>query len=125
MMLLNPYRFASSGGGGGSGDPYWANVALLVPADEAPATDVSASPKTLVPDGGVTLAEGKFGAGGMSFNGAGAQYAVAHTSDLAFGTGDWCGECWLKVRSFAGVQRGVMTNSLAVGDYWFLSIAAG
>lgn len=30
MMLLNPYRFAPSGGGGGSGDPYWANVAMLV-----------------------------------------------------------------------------------------------
>lgn len=93
-MLLNPYRFGSSGGGGG--DPFFANVSLLMHFDgtngSTTFTDNSSTPKTssAVGDAKLSTAWAKFGTASAIFDGSGDYIRITSgAADLTFGTGDF------------------------------------
>lgn len=110
-MLLNPYRFVT-----GSGDPYWANVVLLLHMDGTDAsttfTDHSSSAKTVTANGNAQIdtAQSKFGGASGLFDGTDDYLTVADSADWDFGTGDFTVEGWFRF----SVHTSIMT---LVGNY--------
>lgn len=87
-----------------SGDPFFASVSLLLHADGTGSTfiDSSPTPKTITAYGNATQSATQSRWGGKSayFDGDG-DYLTADSSAMAFGTGDFCIECWLFITAAA------------------------
>lgn len=104
-MLLNPYRFVT-----GSGDPYWANVVLLLHMDGTDAsttfTDHSSSAKTVTANGNAQIdtAQSKFGGASGLFDGSGDYLSLTSHADFNFGTADFTIEGWVRFNSLTGAQ---------------------
>lgn len=116
MMLLNPYRFASSGGGGGSGDPHWANVALLVRGGSDVVTPTRGVTCTISPT------EGRWGVGGaidLTTNDGSMDW---QTYPIAIGLQDFTLEMMVSpvVLSSSGWQ--VLIGTYGVGTWFELQI---
>jgi hypothetical protein len=88
--------------GQGPGDPYWANVVLLI--DETTVvdgsttfTDLSSNPKTITPSGNIQwdTAVTINGKPTILTDGTGDYLSLASTSDFGFGTGAFTWEIWL------------------------------
>lgn len=96
-FLLNPFRF----GGGGGGDPHFANVSLLLHMDgsngSTTITDSSGSPKTVTAVGGAQLstAQSKFGGASCLIDASSEYLSITGGSAYDFGTGDFTVESWL------------------------------
>lgn len=98
-FLMNPFRFGS--GGGGSPDPHWSNVSLLLHmegvAGSSTFTDSSPAPKTVSAFGSpapvLSAARAKFGGTSLLMNTiGGAVYAgveALSSPDFDFGTSDF------------------------------------
>jgi hypothetical protein len=106
-FLLNPSRF--SVGGGGGGDPHWANVQVLLKMNGADAsttfTDSSSFARTFTRTGtpAITTAQSKFGGASGSFLRTGI-VSNAH-ADYAPGTGDFTLEGWMRWNTNSGSSQ--------------------
>lgn len=85
------------------GDPYYANVSLLLHMDGANGSttfiDNSPSPKTLTRSGSaqISTVQSKFGGASAYFSGGGGSYVYAAPSaDFGFGAGDFTVEGWMR-----------------------------
>jgi hypothetical protein len=90
------------------GDPYYANVSLLLNGDAF--TDRSANAITVTPNGNAAIVagQGPFGGGAMSFDGVGDGLTIPSSSGFSF-TGDFTVEFWL---NFASIPSGVVVGIL-------------
>lgn len=98
-----------------SGDPYWANVALLAHFDGS-LTDVSAYEHTLAAQGGASAAAsgGVFG-GALLLASSGDFVAGPTHSALSLETGDWTIELWVKQSS--GATAIIVNRAVGAGYY--------
>jgi hypothetical protein len=93
--LMRPKRRAA-------GDPYWANVALLLHFDGPSFVDSSSNNLTVTANGVTqTTAQSKFGGKSGHFEGS-ESLAVPAGSDFAYGTGDFTIEAWIYRTSTSG-----------------------
>lgn len=88
----------------GGGDPYFANVSLLLHCDGTDGsttfTDNSPSPKTVSRVGAtVSTTQSKFGGASAVFSGATDRLTVPSSSDFEFGSGDFTLETWFRPNS--------------------------
>jgi hypothetical protein len=107
-----------------TGDPYFANVSLLLHMDGSNGsttfTDSSSNAfaVTAFGDAQVTTTDPKFGTGALTLDGSGDYLTVAADADFQFGTGDFTVECWVYVNSvgntglftFGGSGSGLQVN---------------
>lgn len=100
-MVINSYRFATSGGGGGS-DPYFASVSALLHMQGVnnwtTFTDSSSNALTVTANGNAktTTSDFKWGSACGIFDGVGDYLSIAASSAMDFGTGDYTVEMWVK-----------------------------
>lgn len=110
------------------GDPYWANVSLLLPMTGADGsttfTDVSAAGRafTAVGDAQIDTAFDKWGTGSGLFDGTGDRLTTPSTglSPFMFGTADWTIEVWTR-RTATKANAFVCsttTDASANGGWW-------
>lgn len=84
-------------------DPYIANVSLLLHCDgtngSTTFTDNSSNPKTVsvVGNAQVSTTQSKFGGASIRFDGSASELATSTSTDLAFGTGDFTVECFIRI----------------------------
>lgn len=103
-FLLNPFRF---GGGGGSTDPYFSNVSLLLHMNGADGsttfTDNSpnAFPITTYGNAQIDTAQSKFGGASGLFDGTGDAISAPNDADFDFGSGAFTVEFFLRLNSSA------------------------
>lgn len=113
-MLLNPYRFAQSGGGGI--DPYWGNVVLLLNLDED-TMDASARGKQFEAVGNAMVA-----GGALQLDGSGDWISTTDgMEDFRFGTGDFAVELFL----MTSTSREMVAIDFYRGDdggFWALEV---
>lgn len=108
-FIINPYMFVVAGGGG-SGDPNFANGSLLLHCDGTNAsttfTDSSGYAHTATANGDaqVSTSSPKFGTGAALLDGSGDYLSVPDHSSLDLGAGDFTLEFWLKWTSLSGYQ---------------------
>jgi hypothetical protein len=118
-MLLNPYRFAT-----GAGDPYWANVVLLLHMDGTDAsttfTDHSSSAKTVTANGNAQIdtAQSKFGGASGLFDGTDDYLTMADSADWDFGTGDFTVEGWFRFTAHTSIMV-FLSNYLNASAGWY------
>jgi hypothetical protein len=115
------------GSGGAAGDPYYANVSLLLHMDGSNGsttfTDNSPSPKTVAAFGNaqVSTSVAKYGTGSAKFNGS-VDYLtsteIGTSNDL--GNGDFTVECWI---NFTVVQDSGIVSGQQVGEFDFAFMA--
>jgi hypothetical protein len=118
--LVNPYRFGSSD---------FPNVSLLVGADST-ITDESSYARALtaVGNAAVTTSQQKYGAGSMTFDGAGDRVKSPGTTELSFAADPFTVEAWCRflVKTNSQAICGVWHNAGTVGlDCWFFWISGG
>lgn len=111
-------------GGGGSSDPHWANVSLLLHCDGAHGStvfvDSSSRPKTVTAggDASISTAEARFGGASATFDGAGDSLGIADHADLRMGTGDWTIEGWVRLQAIGAFRVLVaLGNTAAAGSF--------
>lgn len=108
QQLMAAYGAAS---GGGSSDPNFSNVALLLHMEGANGsttfTDNSPRPKDVTPFGNaqISTAQSQFGGASASFDGSGDYLQVATGTDFEFGTGDFTIEFWLRLNNASAQQN--------------------
>lgn len=118
MMLINPYRFAAAG------DPYFANVVLLLHGDGADGsttiTDSSgnAFSVTAIGNAQIDTAQSVWGGASIILDGSGDGLSIPHDTDFNFGTGNFTIEFWARWNSKANYQQiyvmGSGAGSLAI-----------
>lgn len=98
--------------GGGGGDPYWANVSLLMHMDGSDGsttfTDSSPEGHTVVANGDakITTAQSRFGSASGAFNASLSSYLSApDDASLVFGTGDYTVEGFARFNSVNAFRR--------------------
>lgn len=107
-FIVNPYRFAVSGGGGS--DPYFSSVSALLHMQGAnngtTFTDSSSNALSVTANGNAktTTSDFKWGNSCGSFDGSGDYLTIAASSVMDFGTGDYTLEMWVKWTSVSGAQ---------------------
>jgi len=119
MSMLS--RFATTGGGG---DPYWANVSLLLTG--ANLVDSSSSPKTITNTGSVSVSTyvKQYGSGSLQFNGENRLSIVTPPdSIIKWYSTSYTLEYWINPTSFGSGPSGytnVLGNSDPAGitEYW-------
>ena len=91
QMVINSYRFTS--GGGGTSDPYFANVVLLLHGNGSngatTSTDQIGHTSTRQGAAQISTLSYRFGGASMKFDGSGSAFTYGSGSDWAFGTGDF------------------------------------
>lgn len=113
-VIINSYRFTS--GGGGTTDPSFASVVLLLHgngADQSTTfTDSSAGARTISQFGNSELdtAEYKYGAASIKFDGAGDYISAPSSTDWDFGTGDFTVEFWIRWNAFPAQSGTIIGN---------------
>lgn len=118
-------------------DQYWDNVALAMPMDgvEGSTTFIDLKGKTVVNTGSVTHTTSwkKFGESSADFSGSNF-LSVAASTDLAFGTGPFCIEMWIRpTTSFAayrylfdfGTNGGLVSLAPTTGKIQFYNPSTG
>lgn len=108
-MILNPYAFSGAPTPPPPlGDPYWANVVLLLNGNGVDGSttfsDLSDSGHSVTATGSVEVdtAEKKFGTGSILFSsGLSDSLEIADSTDFDFGSGDFTLEAWLNVNNTA------------------------
>lgn len=105
-----------------AGDPYWANVQLLLPGDTS-VNDVSSYSRSVSASGGaaVSTAQKRWGAGSIYFDGSGDWVATDTTSALTFGTADFTIEFWARPTgsqpSNPRIMGNLSANAFTTGDW--------
>lgn len=110
-MILDPYRYAASGGGGT--DPDWANVVALLHFDgtdgSTTMTDETGKTWSVYGQAQIDTAQSQFGGSSLLLDGSGDLLSCAYSDfvtgkDFILGTGDFTIECWVRFNSVAGNQ---------------------
>lgn len=102
-FIINPYRFAASGGG----DPNFASVSLLLPLNGTNGgtsfTDESNNNFTVTGFGNAqtTTAQSKWGGSSLVLDGTGDYLSVPDNAAFDFGTGDFTIETWIRWNSIS------------------------
>lgn len=94
--------------GGGGGDPYWANVSLLLKMDAADGfvdKSSNAFPVTVLGNTFIDTTQSQFGGASAYFDGAGDALTIPDHPAFEFGAGNFTVECW--VRSPSGAISGL------------------
>jgi len=126
-MIINPYAFSGGGSPPAPGDPYWANVELLLHCDGTDGsttfTDSSDSAHTVTAIGNaqVDTSEKKFGTGSGLFDGND-YLSIPDDAGFDFGSGDFTLECWCYVTNTA--SRTIMSKWTTGQLSWFLGAGA-
>jgi len=112
-FIINPFRF---GGGGGGGDPYWDDVAELMPFNGPNSSTTFTSQKgrswTRTGSGTISTARSKFGGASLLLPGSSYLTSTDNMAALAIGTGKVTVEAWVYIPSGAGT-----------GSFWVYSQA--
>lgn len=101
--------------GGGGGDPYFADVSLLLHMDGANAsttfTDSSALARamTAVGNAQISTAQSKFGGASGLFDGTGDQVTTPNVSAFRFGTADYTIEFWVRPANLSDFRHLIQT----------------
>lgn len=120
--------------GGAGGDPYFANVSLLLHMDGSNGsttfTDNSANNFAISAFGNaqISTTDPKFGTGSLTLDGTGDYLTTPANAAFALGTGDYTVECWVYVNS-GNTNNGLFTfgntsSGLAVAIYsssWYMT----
>ena len=94
--------FDSAGPPPSGGDPYFANVALLLGFEGSDGSttfvDESPNPKTVTANGNAQIdtAQSKFGSGSLLLDGSGDYLSIGNNADFGFGTADFTAELFLR-----------------------------
>lgn len=111
-------------GGGGGGDPYFANVSALLHFDgangSASFTDVTGKTWTPSGDAQLTTTDPLFGTAALLLDGTGDYVTCASHSDFAFGLGDFTIEAWAK--EAAGAEASTV-YVFSFGPHWIVYLA--
>lgn len=88
---------------GGSGDPFWSNVVLLINAEATPIADMSSYARTvtLFNQAARSTAEFKHGAASVVFDGVTDYMSVPNSASLALGNDAFTIETWFYARSLS------------------------
>ena len=129
MLMVNQLIGFGAGGIGGN-DGY---TKLLLHFDGADAatttTDSSPSPKTVTFSGSAQLdtAQFKFGTASLLLDGTDDYVYIEDTADIAFGTGDFTFDFWMKRAAVSGAQENTFGqgNAGLTGGYHYGKITAG
>ena len=113
---LDEQKIAASAGiwPSAGGDPYWANVSLLLRMDGSNGsttfTDSSSNAFAITASGDAQIStiDPRFGTGSLTLDGNGDYLSTPADSAFAFGTGDYTVECWVYVNSGNG-NNGLFT----------------
>ena len=114
-MLLNPYRFGTSG----DTDPYWANVSFLLHMNGADAsttfTDSSSSPKTVTANGNakISTAQSKFGGASALFDGASDYLTSDVNAAFELSTDDFTIEFFVRLSGYSAAYAGIYGAAIA------------
>ena len=129
-MLVNPYRFAAAGGGG---DPYFANVVLLLGFDASTngsqaVTDESSSPKTVSWSGASTLVDNTHtvfsSAEALKLATADGYISVPNTSAFsAANTNDKTWEAWIYITSNSTRIQAIFSKDGLSGEEYTFGIS--
>lgn len=96
-LILNPYSFATVGGGGGT-DPDFASVVALLHMEGANGSTTFTDQKghTFTASGAaqISTAQSRFGSSSMANDGDGDWLTAASSADFGFGAGDFTVEGW-------------------------------
>jgi hypothetical protein len=121
------------------GDPYWANVSLLLHMDGSNGsttfTDSSSNNFTISAfgDAQVSTTDPKFGTGSLTLDGTGDYLTTPADTAFAFGTGDFTVECWVYANSgnsndglftFGGTSSGLAV-ALESGNWRLTLVGSG
>ena len=118
-MLLNPYRFAPSGGGGGgggSGDPYWANVAMLVQNGVDVVTPTRNVPAVISNSLGVFDSSGAID---LVLSNASIDW---HTHQIAIGSQEFTLEMWVRPTVLSSSSWQVLISTDGVAQWFELQV---
>lgn len=105
-----------------TGDPYFANVSLLLHMDgtngSTTFTDSSGTPKTITRFGNaqISTAQSRFGGASGLFDGSGDYLSISDSSDLTFGTGNFTVEFWIYPLNYGGSVCGAQLFGNASGS---------
>lgn len=114
-MLVAPHRRRFFNAAAESGDPYWANVSLLLHCDGADAsttfTDSSSYAHTVTANGDAQIdtAQSKFGGASALFDGTGDYLAIPDHTSFDLGTGDFSVEFWIYISA-------ITNNMIIIGQ---------
>lgn len=119
-FLLNPSRFASSGGGGA--DPHFASVSSLIHFEgadgSATLSDVKGKAWTANGNAQLDTAQFKFGAASGLFDGSGDYFSTTEASNLLFSSAEnYTIEFWLRLNSTA--TRQIIAGNPGSPIYYF------
>jgi Concanavalin A-like lectin/glucanases superfamily len=104
------------------GDPYFANVVLLLHGDASYADSSSYNRAPTVSGATISTSTKKYGAGSMSIA-TGQRTTFASSEAFGLGSGDFTIEFWVSPSSLPGVQTIILGNSLS-NPYWFIRSTA-
>ena len=112
----------------GGGDPYFANVSLLLHCDGTNGSttfmDSSASPKTVTRTGTtVSTAQSKFGGASAIFSSPTDKLTVPSSSAFNFGADDFCVEAWIRPNSVTSDATRMIIDRGNFSDFtpWMLT----
>jgi hypothetical protein len=120
------FNLIVSGGGGGTTDPFAANVVLFLKGDGTNGStnivDSSPSPKTITVNGNaqISTAQSKYGGSSLLFDGSGDYLSIPATGDMLFSSQNFTWEAWIYPTTLSASYRiTLMGNARASagGDY--------
>lgn len=117
--IMAPYRYAAVG------DPYWANVVLLVDASaetngSTPSgIDVTGKTPTWRGNAQCKTDQAKFGSSSIYLDGTNDRVSFADSADWAMGTGDATWEAWVRPEgTFSGGDRVYLGQAASTGGFY-------
>lgn len=136
-MIISPYSFGSSGGGGGSTlNPAWSNVVLALDGDGSNGSAVVDSKNGYTPNGTylggveISTSDGKFGGSSIKFDGSGGLIYASGSADPNFQfAGDFCIRGFVKCDGTLANPNAIVdtrdSNSSSTGFVFFIDSADG
>jgi len=124
IIVINPYQYAAPSGP--LADPYSDYASLLLHGNgtnnSTTFTDSSTNNHTVTANGDakISTTQSKFGGASMYFDGSG-DYLTVTDSSLAFGTGEFTVEFWMRAASTATNEALLSTGSVNTTDSWRIS----